>query len=175
MHLFGFIIRKIFLSFVSTIPLFVFCISPSWKEVKKRVKVRWSRYRPGVGRGIALLFHDRGTRRWWVVSITPWPHFILGKIPVPILQEAGLAAGPVWTGGKTLPHRNSIPGPSSPSQSLYRLSYRAHRRKEYENILIYWIPNKADVILDGNSFCKMKIFLSSQNCPIHPSFCSETW
>jgi len=21
----------------------------------------------------------------------------------------------------------------------------------------------------------MKIFLSSQNCPIHPSFCSETW
>jgi len=31
------------------------------------VKVKWSRYRPGVaqrvGRGIALLFHDRGTRR----------------------------------------------------------------------------------------------------------------
>ena len=30
-------------------------------------KVKWSRYRPGVaqrvGRGIALLFHDRGTRR----------------------------------------------------------------------------------------------------------------
>ena len=32
-----------------------------------KVKVKWSRYRPGVaqrvGRGIALLFHDRGTRR----------------------------------------------------------------------------------------------------------------
>jgi hypothetical protein len=31
------------------------------------IKVKWSRYRPGVaqrvGRGIALLFHDRGTRR----------------------------------------------------------------------------------------------------------------
>jgi len=31
------------------------------------VKVKFSRYRPGVaqrvGRGIALLFHDRGTRR----------------------------------------------------------------------------------------------------------------
>ena len=31
-------------------------------------KLKWSRYRPGVaqkvGRGIALLFHDRGTRRW---------------------------------------------------------------------------------------------------------------
>ena len=33
----------------------------------KNVKVKFSRYRPGVaqrvGRGIALLFHDRGTRR----------------------------------------------------------------------------------------------------------------
>jgi len=33
-----------------------------------RKKVKWSRYRPGVtqrvGRDIALLFHDRGTRRW---------------------------------------------------------------------------------------------------------------
>jgi len=36
--------------------------------IKERVKVKISRYRPGVarrvGRGIALLFHDRGTRRW---------------------------------------------------------------------------------------------------------------
>ena len=42
-------------------------------------KVKWSRYRPSVaqrvGRGIALLFHDRGTRRGWVVSSTPRPHF----------------------------------------------------------------------------------------------------
>jgi len=33
----------------------------------KKVKVKFSRYRPSVaqrvGRGIALLFHDRGTRR----------------------------------------------------------------------------------------------------------------
>ena len=33
----------------------------------RHVKVKYSRYRPGVaqrvGRGIALLFHDRGTRR----------------------------------------------------------------------------------------------------------------
>jgi len=35
-------------------------------------KVKWFRYRPGVaqrvGRGIALLFHDCGTRRGWVAS-----------------------------------------------------------------------------------------------------------
>ena len=36
--------------------------------MKVSVQQNWSRYRPGVaqrvGRGIALLFHDRGTRRW---------------------------------------------------------------------------------------------------------------
>jgi len=78
-----------------------------------RSKVKRSRYRPvvaqRVGRGIALLFHDRGTRRGWVVSSTPRPHFTRGKDPVPILQEAGWAPGPVWTGGKSRPHRESIP------------------------------------------------------------------
>ena len=33
-----------------------------------------------------------------------------GKDPVPILQEAGWAPGPVRTGGKSRPHRDSIPG-----------------------------------------------------------------
>ena len=74
------------------------------------VKAKWSRCRAQrVGRGIALLFHDRGTRRGWVVSSTPRPHFTLGKDPSPILQEAGWAPGPVWTGGKSRPHRDSIP------------------------------------------------------------------
>ena len=93
-------------------------------------KVKWSRYRPGVaqrvGRGIGLLFHDRGTRRGCVVSSTPRPHFTPGKDPVPILQEAGWAPGPVWTVGKSRPHRNSIPDRSAHSQSLYRLNYLAH-------------------------------------------------
>jgi len=70
-----------------------------------KVRVKWSRYRPGVaqsvGRGIALLFHDRGTRRGWVVSITPWPNFTPVKEPVSLLQEAGWASGPVWTSGKS--------------------------------------------------------------------------
>jgi len=77
-----------------------------------KVKVKRSRYRPGVaqrvGRGIAPLFHDRGTRRGWVVSSTPQPHFTPRKDPVPILQEAGWAPGLVWTGGKSHPHQDSI-------------------------------------------------------------------
>ena len=61
-----------------------------------------------------------------MVSSTPRPHCTLGKDPVPILQEAGWAPGPVWTGGKSRPHRDSIPDRPSPSQSLYRLSYPSH-------------------------------------------------
>ena len=48
---------------------------------------------PEGGRGIALLFQDRGTRRGLVVSSTPRPHFTPGKDPVPILQEAEWAPG----------------------------------------------------------------------------------
>ena len=42
-----------------------------------------------VGSGIALFFHDRGTRRGWVVSSTPRSHFTPGKDPVPIAQGLG--------------------------------------------------------------------------------------
>ena len=62
--------------------------SISHYEIKVKVTVKWSRYRPGVaqrlGRGIVLLFHDRGTRRGLVVSSTPRLHFTPGKDPVPI-------------------------------------------------------------------------------------------
>jgi hypothetical protein len=81
-------------------------------------KLQWSRYRPGVaqrvGRGIALLFNECGTRRRWLVSSTPRPRFTPGKHPVRILQEAGWAPGPVWKGGKSRPPLGFDPGPSSP-------------------------------------------------------------
>ena len=53
-------------------------------------------------RGIALLFHDHSTRRERVVSSTPRPHLTPRKDTVPILQEAGWAPGPVWTGAEYL-------------------------------------------------------------------------
>ena len=85
-----------------------------WCDATQRNRqVKWSRYRPGVAqrvcRGIALLFHDSGTRRGWVVSSTPRPHFTAGEDQVPIVQEAGWAPGPVLTGGKSRPHRDWIP------------------------------------------------------------------
>ena len=80
-------------------------------------------------RGIALPFLDHGTRRGWGVSVTPRPLFTPGKDPVPIVQEAGWAPGPVWTGAENLAP-TGIRSPDRPtrSQSLYRLSYPAHLR-----------------------------------------------
>jgi len=109
-----------------------------------------SRYRPGVaqkvGRGIALLYHDHGTRKGWVVSSTPWPHFTLGKDPVPILQEAAWAPGPVWTDRKSRPTgiRSRVVQPVA--QSLYRLSYPAH--PHYTNRHLIYVFCKWDR-LDG--------------------------
>jgi len=78
-----------------------------------------------------------------VVSSTPRPHFTPGKDPVPILQEAGWAPGPVWKDGKSRPHRDSIPDRPAHSQSLYRLSYPAHssRGSSSNNIIIIIISS----------------------------------
>ena len=57
------------------------------------VKVKFSHYRPdvaqSVGGGIALLFHDRGTRNGWVVSSTAQPHFTPGKTRYPFYRRLG--------------------------------------------------------------------------------------
>jgi hypothetical protein len=118
-----------------------------------------------VGRGIALLFLDRGTRRGWVVSSTPRPHLTPRKDPVPILQEVGWAPGPVWMGGKSRPHRDSIPDRPARSQTLYRLSYPAHI---HTTALYYW-PNTT-----GMTHLKMfSIKLAQQVLPCWNQNCSS--
>ena len=75
-------------------------------------------------RGIVLRFHDHGTRRGWGVSVTPRPLFTPGKNPVPIVQEAEWALGPVWTGAENFfPTRIRYSDRPPRSQSLYRLRY----------------------------------------------------
>jgi hypothetical protein len=57
---------------------------------------------------------------------TPRPgRFTPGNVSVPVVQEAGWALGPVWTGAENLAP-TGIRSPDSParSESLYRLSYR---------------------------------------------------
>ena len=60
----------------------------------------------------------------WVVNATPWPLYSRERDPVPILQEAGWAPGPVWTGAENLAAAG-IRSPDRPthSESLYRLRY----------------------------------------------------
>ena len=62
-----------------------------------------------------------------MVSSTLRPHFTPGKDLVPILQEAGWAPGPVWTGAENLVPTGIRSRTVNPvAQSLYRLSYRDH-------------------------------------------------
>jgi hypothetical protein len=75
------------------------------------------------GRGIAVLFLDLGTRRGGWSAPRPGC-FTPRKDPVPIVQEAGWAPGPVWTVAKNLaPTEIRSPDHSARIQSLYRLSY----------------------------------------------------
>ena len=83
-------------------------------------------------RGIALPFHDHGTRR--VRGQRHAPAAYTREDPVPIVQEAGWAQGPVWTGAENLAP-TGIRSPDRParSQSLYRLRYPAMEAEKWMN------------------------------------------
>ena len=51
-----------------------------------------------------------------------------GNDPVPIVQKAGWAPGPFWTGADLAPHRDSIPGVTVPS-TLSRKFNSIHYKK----------------------------------------------
>jgi len=70
-----------------------------------------------------------------VVSSTPLPHFTPEKDPVPILQEAGWAPRPVWMGGKSRPHRDSIQ--DRPSRSSVVIQTELTGPQRYMYIYIY--------------------------------------
>jgi hypothetical protein len=97
-----------------------------YTKLQQKVKLGVPRNRPEGpegGRGIALLFLDLGARRAGWSAPRPG-HFTPGKDPVPIVQEAGWAPGPVWTCAKNIVPTGirSADRPAG-SQSLYRLSY----------------------------------------------------
>ena len=85
-------------------------------------------------RGIALLFHDQGCRRREGSASHPGRSLPSGKEPVPIVQEARWAPGPVWTGAENLAP-TGIRSPDRPAriQSLYRVRYPAHMKYLYKH------------------------------------------
>jgi len=103
-------------------------------------------------RGIAVPFLDHGTRRGWGVSFTSRPLFTPVKDPVPIIQEAGWAPGPVWTSAENLALTGiRTPGRPARSQSLYRLNYPG------PHVLLKWTLEVAECGLDGIILAQEKI------------------
>jgi hypothetical protein len=79
--------------------------------------------------GIAHSFFNFGTRWGWVVNATPRSLYPRKTAPVLIVQEAGWAPGPVWTGAENLAP-TGIQSPDRPARSelVYRLSCRGPQR-----------------------------------------------
>ena len=65
-------------------------------------------------RGIALPFHDHGTRRGEESAARPGRSLPPGKTRYPLYRRLGGPQGRSGQVGKISPHRDSIPGPSSP-------------------------------------------------------------
>jgi len=95
-------------------------VCKAWKNVKytlvQALRLCSGRTAHRGSRGIAVLFHDHGTRRGWGVSVTPRPLFTPRKDAVPIVQEAGWAPGTVWTGAENLA-TTGIRFPDCPARS----------------------------------------------------------
>ena len=88
-----------------------------------------------VGRGIALLFHDRGTRRGEWSAARPGRTLSPGKTRYPFYRRLG---GPQGRSGRAenLVHTGLRSRTVQPvAQSLYRLSYRAHMNFNYIPII----------------------------------------
>jgi hypothetical protein len=116
----------------------------SGRAVRLKAKLPRNRLKGPEGvSGTALLFLDLGARRGWVVSNTPRPLYLRND-PVPMVQAAGGAPGPVWTCATNLaPTGIRCPDRPPRRQSLYGLSYpgpggKNSRRKHEANFDSMW-------------------------------------
>ena len=79
-----------------------------------------------VGRGIALLFHDHGTRRGWVVSSTPRPTLPPSKTRYPLYRRLVGRQGLSGRAEKLSPPGFDPRTVQTVAQSINRLSYPAN-------------------------------------------------
>ena len=93
-------------------PCYVLTVFVSEEHKKESDPVAGPVMAQGVDRGIALLFHDRSTRRGEASAARPGRSLPPGKTRYPLYRRLGGPQG--RSGGRKIsPHRDSIPGPSS--------------------------------------------------------------
>ena len=111
-------------------------LNQSWVKVKVKVKFALEQTtKRREGAEVQLYFFFNLGARWrWVVTprpglFTPPP----GKRPVTHCTGGWVGPSAGLDTGKSRPHRDSIPGPSSPYESLYRLNYRSPQNSTRSN------------------------------------------
>ena len=93
-------------------------------------------------RGIALLFHDHGTRRGWGVSVTPRPLFTPGKTRYPLYRRLGGPQGRTGQVRKISPPSGFDPRTVQPVASRYT---------DYATRSTYMYKTEAKGMLECNS------------------------
>ena len=117
-----------------------------------RTAHRWSR-------GIAVPFHDHGTRRGWGVSVTPRPLFTPGKTRYPLNRRLG---GPQDRSGQV----RKI----SPSTGIFLSAFILSSQGTLLLYLIYWWYNWALWLISRSLYC-VGIRKRVSWCPI--SYCAS--
>ena len=123
-----------------------------------------------------------GTRRGWGVSVTPRPLFTPRKGPVPIVQEAGWAAGPVWTGAENLTvlTGNNAGLRTVLSSRLWHTELRSSLREVSSVSSVYlptpwWHPREAHPFLavhSADEHCMIYSFSNTTSCSTFYAFFS---
>jgi len=103
-------------------------------------------------------------------TLPPW------KDPVPIAQEAGWAPGPVWTGGKSRPHRDSIPDRPARSSVAIPTEPPGPLTLLYYNIIILYYNINITVVIVIYAVCSWpKRQYAAHDCIPHISIRPLFW
>jgi len=105
--------------------------------------------------------------------MTPRPLFTSGKDLVPIVQEAGWAPGPAWTGAKNLaPTEIRSPDRPARSQSLCRLRYPAPK-SQYKDKLVSHSCNA--IFTHCNGVMWLRVILNSRDWRVYVNVVTAIW
>jgi len=119
---------------------------------QSKKKVNRSRYMPSVaqreGRGIAPIFHDRGTGRGLMVSSTPPPHFSPGKTRYLFYRRLG---GPQGRSGR--------------AENLVPTGIRSRIIQPLLPVYVAWYPRRAKISFAPRRKPKFTQIVTSQEGP----------